>query len=120
MRTLGPLLLLNTTAVERLPFKVRFILDYSDHLFCLLTLYFSVLSTFDLFLSTHPFTLFVVLQSWLRSSLSDLMGSLPMQPMGVPKDFRFWFDLSALRRKLFDLQTAGSLPSRRKRQGVCV
>lgn len=27
MRTLGPLLLLNTTAVERLPFKVRFILD---------------------------------------------------------------------------------------------
>ncbi|XP_056618545.1 otoancorin [Triplophysa dalaica] len=75
MRTLGPLLLLNTTVIERLPFK-----------------------------------------SWLSSSLTDLKDSLPIQPMPVPKDFRFWFDLSALRRKLFELKTAGSLPSRRKRQ----
>lgn len=75
MRTLGPLLLLNTTAVERLPVK-----------------------------------------SWLRSSLSDLIDSLPIQPMAVPKEFCFWFDLSTLRRKLFDLKTAGSLQNRRKRQ----
>ncbi|KAI7806231.1 otoancorin isoform X2 [Triplophysa rosa] len=75
MRTLGPLLLLNNTAVERLPFR-----------------------------------------SWLRSSLSDLRDSLSIQPMPVPKEFRFWFDLSALRRKLFELKTAGTLPSRKKRQ----
>nr|XP_055065889.1 otoancorin [Misgurnus anguillicaudatus] len=74
MNTLGPLLLLNDTAVRNLPVK-----------------------------------------SWLVSSLSDLMNSLPIQPMGSPKEFRYWFDISALRRKLFELKTASPPQSRRKR-----
>ncbi|XP_065117136.1 otoancorin [Paramisgurnus dabryanus] len=54
-------------------------------------------------------------KSWLVSSLSDLMNSLPIQPMGSPKEFRNWFDISALRRKLFELKTASPPQSRRKR-----
>ncbi|XP_067304921.1 otoancorin [Pseudorasbora parva] len=76
MRALGPLLLLNDTAVEKLPSK-----------------------------------------SWLKSYLSDLMDSMPSQPaVPPPKEFRSWFDLSALRRKLFELKTSSALQSRRKRE----
>ncbi|XP_051722797.1 otoancorin isoform X1 [Ctenopharyngodon idella] len=76
MRALGPLLLLNDTAVEKLPSK-----------------------------------------SWLKSYLSDLMDSLPSQPVVLPpKEFRSWLDLSALRRKLFELKTSSTLQSRRKRE----
>ncbi|XDV40141.1 hypothetical protein PO909_009276 [Leuciscus waleckii] len=76
MRALGPLLLLNDTAVEKLPSK-----------------------------------------SWLRSYLSDLMDSLPSQPVvPPPKEFRSWLDLSALRRKLFELKTSSTLQNRRKRE----
>ncbi|XP_067254931.1 otoancorin [Chanodichthys erythropterus] len=78
MRALGPLLLLNDTAVEKLPSK-----------------------------------------SWLKSYLSDLMDSLPSQPVvPPPKEFRSWLDLSALRRKLFELKTGSSLQSRKKREGM--
>ncbi|XP_051576506.1 otoancorin-like [Myxocyprinus asiaticus] len=78
MRALGPLLLLNDTAVEKLPSK-----------------------------------------SWLKSYLSDLMESLPCQPM-VPaaKEFSSWLDLSALQRKLFELKTANTVQGRRKREVV--
>ncbi|KAI2655309.1 Otoancorin [Labeo rohita] len=76
MRVLGPLLLLNDTAVEKLPSK-----------------------------------------SWIMLYLSDLMDSLPGQPAVLPpKEFRTWFDLSALRRKLFELKTSTTLQSRRKRE----
>ncbi len=62
-----------------------------------------------------------VLQSWVKSYLSDLMDSLPSQPVvPPPKEFRSGFDLSALRRKLFELKTSSTLQNRRKREGVCV
>ncbi|XP_059423021.1 otoancorin [Carassius carassius] len=78
MRVLGPLLLLNDTAIEKLPPK-----------------------------------------SWVKSYLSDLMDSLPSQPVvPPPKEFRSWFDLSALRRKLFDLKTSSTLQNRRKREVI--
>ncbi|KAF4103292.1 otoancorin [Onychostoma macrolepis] len=78
MRVLGPLLLLNDTAIEKLPSK-----------------------------------------SWVKSYLSDLMDSLPSQPVvPPPKEFRSWFDLSALRRKLFELQTSITLQNRRKREVI--
>ncbi|XP_051999820.1 otoancorin [Xyrauchen texanus] len=78
MKALGPLLLLNDTAVEKLPSK-----------------------------------------SWLKSYLSDLIGSLPCQPMvPPPKEFSSWLDLSALQRKLFDLKTANAVQGRRKREVV--
>ncbi|XP_039535563.1 otoancorin [Pimephales promelas] len=76
MRALGPLLLLNDTAIEKLPSK-----------------------------------------SWLKSYLSDLMDSLPSQPVvPPPKEFYSWLDLSALRRKLFELKTSSTLQNRRKRE----
>ncbi|XP_077066803.1 otoancorin [Siphateles boraxobius] len=76
MRALGPLLLLNDTAVEKLPSK-----------------------------------------RWLKSYLSDLMDSLPSQPVvPPPKEFRSWLDLSALRRKLFELKTSSTLQNRRRRE----
>ncbi|KAK2903230.1 hypothetical protein Q8A67_007943 [Cirrhinus molitorella] len=76
MRVLGSLLLLNDTAVEKLPSK-----------------------------------------SWIMSYLSDLMVSLPVQPVvPPPKEFRSWLDLSALRRKLFELKTTTTLQNRRKRE----
>ncbi|XP_016357161.1 otoancorin [Sinocyclocheilus anshuiensis] len=78
LRVLGPLLLLNDTAIEKLPPK-----------------------------------------SWVKSYLSDLMDSLPSQPVvPPPKEFRSWFDLSALHRKLFDLKTSSTLQNRRKREVV--
>ncbi|XP_043117416.1 otoancorin [Puntigrus tetrazona] len=78
MRGLGPLLLLNDTAIEKLPPK-----------------------------------------SWIKSYLSDLMNSLPTQPaVPPPKEFRSWFDLSAFRRKLFDLKTSSTLQNRRRREVV--
>ncbi|XP_073702595.1 otoancorin [Garra rufa] len=78
MRALGPLLLLNDTAVGNLPSK-----------------------------------------SWITSYLSELMNSLSTQlVVPPPKEFRSWFDLSALRRKLFELKTTTTLQNRRKRELV--
>ncbi|KAK7147507.1 hypothetical protein R3I94_010130 [Phoxinus phoxinus] len=80
MRALGPLLLLNDTAVEKLPSK-----------------------------------------SWLKSYLSDLMDSLPSQPVvPPPKEFRSWLNLSALQRKLFELKTSSTLQNRRKREVMSI
>uniref|UniRef100_A0A8C1DW98 Otoancorin n=1 Tax=Cyprinus carpio carpio TaxID=630221 RepID=A0A8C1DW98_CYPCA len=56
-------------------------------------------------------------KSWIKSYLSDLMDSLPSQPLlPLPKEFRSWSDLSALHRKLFELKTRSTLLNRRKRE----
>ncbi|XP_059364605.1 otoancorin-like [Carassius carassius] len=58
-------------------------------------------------------------KSWMKSYLSDLMDSLPSQPLvPLPKEFGSWFDLSALQRKLFELRTSSTLLNRRKRELV--
>ncbi|XP_052474541.1 otoancorin isoform X1 [Carassius gibelio] len=58
-------------------------------------------------------------KSWMKSYLSDLMDSLPSQPLvPLPKEFSSWFDLSALQRKLFELRTSSTLLNRRKRELV--
>lgn len=57
-------------------------------------------------------------KSWLKLYLSEL-DSLSSQPaVPPPKEFSTWFDLSALRRKLFELKTTSALLSRRKRAVV--
>ncbi|TRY69691.1 hypothetical protein DNTS_020251 [Danionella cerebrum] len=77
-RGLGLLVLLNDTAVERLPAK-----------------------------------------SWLKSYLSELLDSFSSQQLlPAPKEFRPWFDLSALKRKLFELKTSTAVLNRRKREVV--
>ncbi|XP_036436229.1 otoancorin [Colossoma macropomum] len=74
MKLMGPLLLLNDTSLEVMPFK-----------------------------------------SWLKSSLSDLLGSLqPQTAAPHPEEFRSWPDLLALRRKLFQLKTNPILQRRRR------
>ncbi|ROL48157.1 Otoancorin [Anabarilius grahami] len=131
MRALGPLLLLNDTAVEKLPSKQpvtedrtsqmdeweKFItVAQESHNFLSFSSAFSHLAITSLLEDETLKTLFWI-RSWLKSYLSDLMDSLPSQPLvPPPKEFRSWLDLSALRRKLFELKTSSTLQSRRKRE----